>query len=885
MRVRVRRLASLFLLAASAGCAPMPFGGRVRPAPPLEPALEVLRPLPNKPVHVAWAAAHETAEIARTDEFVVFGVPLARGRLRAVRGLETAGADGKKLPSVLRATSRWSDGSIRWLEVETLVSVPARGSARLEIRLAPKPAGLHPHLPAQPAPPPAEFRRRVRVRRDPETGRIRVDAGAVRFEMNPTAGRLLDRLSADLDGDGRLEREEEAVASPGLDLFVERAPRSAAGGKAAPERLSVLGRGGAAELRAEVEESGPLRAVIRVTGWHAAAAKAESAPEGASPERSTPFVLRVYAHRDRPWIVVQHTFIVSDSPYEWTLSAAGLRVPVRRPPGGAEAPPVADEALVQENATPPRYPDFAGFTPRYRLLSGGAPVEEGQALNWLSLAPGGAGAGVCLAVRGMARAAPMRLAIDGKSGAIEAHLLTREAWEELLPPDARGEKGAHGWLEFTRTEGHARYGAPDAVPSPPPVDRTAVGAARTHEILLLFHDGKKSDERLAGAAAAFSEPLVVLPDPEELARSRVLGHLPVPGAAAPRLARGAARLAEWARLHAEDWFGWHGAWDEGGLQSVYGEMDGLDIGARWWNWHGRHGWAQDAGAPREGLLLQALRTGDARLWRLAARTVRHSFDVDTVHWAREGEKGLVGFSHRPGATHWSGSARRACEATHPGMWLLYARASGDRRALDAVRLARAAFEGCTLDDVRPHDYAGAISPAEAAHVRALAAFHADAPDGKLRARLEALVGELAARLRRGAPEEAVWYPELLPALEAYYRASGSEAAAELLVRATRRLQRARAYGYAAPTRAPGARAAAYAWRLTGDRLLLERALAAEKGEAAWRAGAPGATVTRDLAREIRALADLAQVPYLAQALREAGIEIEPEGKAGREGAP
>jgi hypothetical protein len=77
----------------------------------------------------------------RRCEPVTFGVPFPKGMLNHEHGLNLVAADGRSTPTQTRVLDRWSDGSIRWLLVDSQVSVGAGESEVHQLRQTNAPAG------------------------------------------------------------------------------------------------------------------------------------------------------------------------------------------------------------------------------------------------------------------------------------------------------------------------------------------------------------------------------------------------------------------------------------------------------------------------------------------------------------------------------------------------------------------------------------------------------------------------------------------------------------------------------------------------------------------------------------------------------------------------
>lgn len=115
----------------------------------------------------------------RTAEPVVTAIPLAKGEFREGMGLALGNAT-RAYPAQTRVTSRWPDGSARWLLVRALVDLPGNAARQVPWRIVQR----------QPASGPA-----VRVSKAPD-GSLEVDTGARRWSVSSSGFRLFAPLSA-----------------------------------------------------------------------------------------------------------------------------------------------------------------------------------------------------------------------------------------------------------------------------------------------------------------------------------------------------------------------------------------------------------------------------------------------------------------------------------------------------------------------------------------------------------------------------------------------------------------------------------------------------------------------------------------------------------------
>ncbi len=122
----------------------------------------------------------EPVGVARQAAPVTTGVPLPRGSVRDGARLWVSDARGDAVPAQTAALERWPDGSVRWLLVDFLADVAARGEAVYVLR-----QGAPPRPPAAP---------RLRLEQGPG-GRV-IDTGAVRVAVPATGAALASEVTA-----------------------------------------------------------------------------------------------------------------------------------------------------------------------------------------------------------------------------------------------------------------------------------------------------------------------------------------------------------------------------------------------------------------------------------------------------------------------------------------------------------------------------------------------------------------------------------------------------------------------------------------------------------------------------------------------------------------
>lgn len=207
---------------------------------------------------------------------VTAGVPFPEGALGSDQQLRLA--DGTPLQT--RVLERWKDGSLKWVLLDFQTAKPA---ATLEYGT---------EVSRKPVVAP------VKVAEDRDS--VAVDTGKVKFTVNKHKFGLMD--SVWLDGEQIISPQKPAgfyLTGPDGTVYTSLA---------APEEVVV-------------EESGPVRAVVRISGQHQS--------EGG--RKFFAYSVRLHAWAGQPFIRVQHTFGNNDTAGDFTdLNSLVLRIPLAR---------------------------------------------------------------------------------------------------------------------------------------------------------------------------------------------------------------------------------------------------------------------------------------------------------------------------------------------------------------------------------------------------------------------------------------------------------------------------------------------------------------------------------------------------------------------------
>ena len=647
----------------------------------------------------------ETAAVARTGEMIQTGVPLPRGLVSDERLLGLFAPDDTAWPVQTRVTSRWPDGSIRWLLINTQADLAAEADVELSLRrLAERrvdPAG---------------------IAVEESADRITVDTGPLQIEIPTTYGGVIDRLVVD---------GSELIASPSPAARLERGPYVVAGGttytgssleaESEPTASDSVGgywdytSGSGMSARAfnrfdpwhlsvVVEEQGPLRVVVRVSGAHLDAA-------GAS---FSTFITRMHFLRGRREFRIDHTFVYTGRGNREPVEAYGLRLPLADGAGLVEGE-ASDGLLMHEG--------YDGFTSP-------AGSQSGQALGYA--ARSSAAGSLSVVLRDMAESFPKGIASTSAGLDVQLHPAGAGAWDLSRYSSSIDTE----CFETGRVE----------------ENRGAQGLSRTDQIWVGAASTSADPARLEALARAVDEgPLMLLAPPQWYSDARVMGLGSFVFDAALndnevhfRIDRQLRITEDFMRLAQRREFGWYGAEDYGDVRGLFSSGN---RGTQAFVVCGRYGWSGNSGEPSNQLWVQYLRHPHQALFRDAEALARHTLDPQMVHFGTaadpvdgdgRNEPFAVGSLHRHGMQAFSGYARQP-EYSHVGGIETYYYLSGDERARDALFEA-AQFLTRYQTNTSMVNGIGVLS-------RALAAFEADpASDSAVlagwRARLDALVGML-----------------------------------------------------------------------------------------------------------------------------------------------
>ena len=576
----------------------------------------------------------EESGIERRAWPVTRGVPLPQGAVAECADLWLEDARGRAVTLQSRPLSHWPDGSIKWVLVDFQADVV--GSAVYHLCYA----GEAPR--AAPA-------NRLQIS-ESDKG-IVVCTGPLRFAVSRRRYGLVHAVSLGRqEADGFVE--EVAVSSQGGDSWADICEAFEIG----ETQRRIYGMGGMCRAslgesayRVQVEESGPLRAVIRCEG-----ALESEAPMhhyvGYQPFR---FVTRIYAFAGHAFLRVLHTVVVACDPNQTELRELAVRIPVAlggkrryRLGGNRWMEGVLDQG---ESLLLSQRQDRHFRLERRRGGRSERMAEGERAGGWVVLE--GEEAGVGVALRYMAEEYPKALGVD--RGGIDVFL-----WKD---PDG-------GRLDFRRYAEEVAWHEGEGVYS------DGLGTAKTSEFFIDYFQRNTSEEAHQRLTALLDWAHVAV-DPGWMAHCQVAGGFAVRAVDAfPHSERMLDGFLEWMARSIEV-NRWRGFFDWGDVLVAWEESTGD------WRFRGRWGWCNSEWDPRHGVWIQYLRSGAGRWFRLGEAMTRHSMDVDTCHY-HPLRPYWVGGCFRHSIDHFGDEP--CASHTFIDNWIDYYYLTGDHRTLEVL---------------------------------------------------------------------------------------------------------------------------------------------------------------------------------------------------------
>lgn len=616
-------------------------------------------------------------EPASTPIGISWGVPWPRGAVSRDSAFNL-NAQGSSLPLQSWPLAYWPDGSLKWSGFATVA-----------------PAGLSGQLTLVPGTAQAAATGTLKVATNPNT--VVVETGAMQCTIPLVGPHLIESI----------ERSGKVIAGAcQLVCILQNGP--AINPEDSPARERFL----SSVKKVTVEQSGPVRAVVKIEGMHRATT---------SKRELLPFTVRLYFYSGETSIRLVHTIVFDGDQDKDFVRGLGLEIyvpmrdqPLNRTvrfaggdgglwseplqPGGGNAAqesgePFTGGAVFAKNAV---WNDFKLIQPNpdgFTIVKRTGPESTWVYSNAGTRAPGLAyagdlGGGLAVSVKNFWQSFPSALEIQNAASSA-AKLV---AW--LWSPDAPEMD-----MRFYDTHGH---GLDAAYEDAQPGLSTAYGIARTSELTLFASAAFPAKPDTVAMAAAGAQLPLLAASPEYIHSTGVFGTWSLQDRSTPfkkSIEDGLDSVLAYYQRQVND-RAWYGFWQYGDFIHSYSAPRHV--------WHydwGGHAWDNtELGAPL-WLWLSYLRSGRADLFRLAEAHARNTSETDTYHLGP-----MRGLGSRHNVVKWGDGAKEAriSQAAH---WRPFYYLTTDERTGDIIREA-ADYAGVGVGNFDPMREAEPKGPGE-----------------------------------------------------------------------------------------------------------------------------------------------------------------------------
>ena len=611
-----------------------------------------------------------------------WGMPFARGTVAGTDAVAVCDSAGQRVASQAWPLATWPDGSLKWAGI----ALPATDVPSSEYQVTSDGGAA----PAGDTPP--------GVTATEDAHSVTVSTGTLEMVISRSGSTLFSIFS----------REGTIVARDGR--LVSLLQDGMADGAGTVSREAFTGEVAAVVL----EQSGPVRAVVRLEGTHR--------PDSPTSSKRNwlPFVVRFYFYAGARSVRMIHSFVWDGDAGQDFLAGLGVRFTVplerglhdrhiriagadggflaeavrgltglRRDPGaevrraqlaGEPTPPLEawNEEVSRRLHLIPSWNDYSlsqlsadGFELRKRTAAGHA---------WVGISGGTRAAGFCsvsdtrgglgVGIKDFWQSHPGQL--DIRDAATDEASLT--AWlysPEAQPMDLRFYHDGLGQdtfeeqlegLEITYEDYEPGFGNP-------------TGIARTHELTLFAYGSTPATESLAADARAASTPALLQAPPEYLHSAGVFGDWAPVDRSTPARAELEDRLDFLFDFYAGqvEQRRWYGFWNYGDVMHTY------DFDRHVWRYDvGGYAWDNSELSPDLWLWYSYLRSGRADVFRFAEAMTRHTGEVDVYHLGP-----WKGLGSRHNVQHWGCSAKQLRIST-PAYRRFYYYLTADERTGDLL---------------------------------------------------------------------------------------------------------------------------------------------------------------------------------------------------------
>ncbi|KAI9450653.1 hypothetical protein F5148DRAFT_986907 [Russula earlei] len=591
------------------------------------------------PVPLHWLNTHPT-----TTTGVSWGMPWPQGQVKKNTTFTLLKADGTSQPVQSWNMAYWPDGSIKWTGFAATGDSASDKLSLTMVQGATQPAVAQP----------------IQVNEDAK--QVLINTSALQCTIAKTGNQLIPSLT--ING-------KQVAINGQLQCILQNSPDGDLDN--APVRQKLTG----AITKVQVEQNGPLRAVVRINGRFSAADGSHSL---------LPFIVRLYFYAGVQNIRMVHTLIFDGDDQKDFIKGLGLTfgVPLReqiqnrhvrfggeddgiwaepiQPLNGRRPNPyIMDQALgkpipnaessqaqgvtLQNMA---RWNDYKliqnsadgfGIQKRTNGASSWLDVIGGKRASGLAFA-GDISGGLAISLKSFWQSYPAALEINGMcTNMAKINLWMWSPYSDAM--DLRHYDTMAHDLNVTYEDVQAGFSTPH-------------GIARTSEIMIYPYTAMPTNQDLANNAAEANNTPLLVTSPEYLHKVGALGMWSLPD----RSTKGKQWIEEQldkalAFYQQEiDRREWYGFWNYGDVMHSY------DASRHSWKYDiGGFAWDNTELSTDIWLWYSFLRTGRADIFKMAEAMTRHTSEVDLYHLGS-----FAGLGSRHNVNHWGDGSKEVRES-------------------------------------------------------------------------------------------------------------------------------------------------------------------------------------------------------------------------------
>ncbi|MDB5083327.1 MAG: hypothetical protein JWN30_213 [Bacilli bacterium] len=606
---------------------------------------------------------------------VTWGIPWEEGTLQRDELLSLTTPSGKQIPTQSWPTAFWADGSVKW----------TAHSACFNQDVSAEHFSLGKGVPATPDVP------------------LQIEANDEEIQVN--TGRLLFKLGRQGNSIIRsIHRGNSTICTDGRLICIREEQNELSGNRVLREEhfQSKI-------LRTVIEQSGPVRGVVRIEGVH----------QNLSGTRQwLPFKLRLYFYTGVDSFNVVHSFIYDGNPHKDFIKGLGMAfsVPMSGPLYNRHVRIAGDNGFFSESPkhlmtirTTGKYQDlyrkqFYGEPiafdsvedEKFLGLLADSPVWDSfkivqnstdnytiwkrtkETCSWLKAGEGRRAGGLLLAgSEGGGLAVGVKNFWEKHPSSLEAEQVSKD--ESILKvwfwsPDTRVMDLRHYDTETHVTSSYEGFEEMRSTP---------YGIANTSELRIWCLEETPDQELLRKLVEETRSPALLRCEPEYYHQAKAFGVWSLPDRSTPAKTFLEGQLDEAVQFYKEEveQRRWYGFWDYGDFMHSYDPV--------------RHTWRYDIGGcawqntelvPNMWLWYMFLRSGREDVFRLAEAMTRHTSEVDVYHIGE-----YAGLGSRHNVVHWGCGCKEA-RISMAGLHRFYYYLTADERI------------GDIMDEVKDSDY-------------------------------------------------------------------------------------------------------------------------------------------------------------------------------------